>query len=94
MNKLALTLASVAALSLAACAESDTVNDDAAMTDDTAADQMAVDDAASGTIVEVAQAAPQLTLPTPAPEQRSSFFPSSSQMFKTVEGKKKVRVVS
>ncbi|XAP78314.1 fasciclin domain-containing protein [Citromicrobium bathyomarinum] len=61
MNKLALTLASVAALSLAACAESDTVNDDAAMTDDTAADQMAVDDAASGTIVEVAQADPQLS---------------------------------
>lgn len=61
MNKLALTLASVAALSLAACAESDTANDDTAMTDDTAADQMAVDDAASGTIVEVAQADPQLS---------------------------------
>ena len=61
MNKLALTLASVAALSLAACAESDTANDDTAMTDDTAADQMAVDDTASGTIVEVAQADPQLS---------------------------------
>ncbi|MBH1945278.1 fasciclin domain-containing protein [Erythrobacter sp. YJ-T3-07] len=61
MNKLALTLASVAALSLGACAESDTANDDTAVTDDTAADQMAVDDTASGTIVEVAQADPQLS---------------------------------
>ena len=59
MKKLALTLASVAALSLAACAEP--VDENASTADDTTADQMAVEDTDAGTIVEVAQADPQLS---------------------------------
>ena len=61
MKKLSIMLASAAALSLAACAETDTTADDTAMADDMTADQMAVDDTAAGTIVEVAQGNPDFS---------------------------------
>ena len=61
MKKLSIMLASAAALSLAACAETDTTADDTAMADDMTADQMAVDDTAAGTIVEVAQNNPDFS---------------------------------
>tara|TARA_B100000678_G_scaffold104477_1_gene87415 strand:- start:5080 stop:5664 length:585 start_codon:yes stop_codon:yes gene_type:complete len=61
MKTFTIMLASAAALSLAACAESDIAEDDTAMADDMTADQMAVDDTASGTIVEVAQGNPDFS---------------------------------
>ncbi|MBD59953.1 MAG: beta-Ig-H3/fasciclin [Citromicrobium sp.] len=61
MKKLAITLASVAALSLGACAETETTEEDTATMDEMSADQMALDDTASGTIVEVAQGNPDFS---------------------------------
>ena len=57
----AITLASVAALSLGACAETETTEEDTATMDEMSADQMALDDTASGTIVEVAQGNPDFS---------------------------------
>ena len=60
MKKFSMMLASAAALSLAACGGAETT-EDTAMADDTTADQMAMDDAATGTIVEVAQGNPDFS---------------------------------
>lgn len=61
MKNFSIMLASAAALSLAACAESETTEDDTAMMDEMAADQMAVEDTAAGNLVEVAQGNPDFS---------------------------------
>lgn len=61
MKKFSIMLASAAAISLAACAETETTEEDTAMTDEMAADQMAVEDTAAGNIVEVAQGNPDFS---------------------------------
>lgn len=55
MKMIPIMLASAAALSLAACNDTATTEEDTAMMDEMGADQMALDETANGTIVEVAQ---------------------------------------